>query len=74
MLKKKNKWFKKIRGSYLPISWQAWALYVPFTIFLLTVLLAAVRSEHSVSDSLYMIFPQWVSAAVVLTWIANQKS
>lgn len=72
--KKSTKWFIKTRGSYLPNSWQAWALYVPFVGFLVSVLVAAVRTQHSVSDAVYMVFPQWVAAAVVMTWIAAQKS
>ncbi len=72
--KKSNKWFVKVRGSYLPNSWQAWALYVPFTGFLVTVLVAAGRTQDSVSDMFYMIFPQWVATAVVMTWIASQRS
>ena len=72
--KQTKKWFIKVRGSYLPNSWQAWVLYVPFTIFLVTVLVAAMRNEHSVSDMFYAIFPQWVAAAVVMTWIAARKS
>ena len=71
---KKEVWFKKVRGSYLPASWRGWLTYVPFVIFLLTVLQAALRNEHSVSDSFYVIFPQWVAAAVVMTWLAKQKS
>lgn len=74
MPKKNKKWFIKIRGSYLPNTWQAWVLYIPFTGFLATVLMAAIRTQHSVSDMFYMIFPQWVAAAVVMTWIAKQKS
>lgn len=72
--KQTKKWFIKVRGSYLPNSWQAWVLYVPFTLFLTTVLVAAMRNEHSVSDMFYAIFPQWVAAAVVMTWIAARKS
>jgi hypothetical protein len=72
--KKPTKWFIKVRGSYLPNSWQAWVLYVPFVGFLVTVVIAAVRTQDSVSDMFYMIFPQWVAAAVVMTWIASQKS
>lgn len=72
--KKSTKWFIKTRGSYLPNSWQAWVLYVPFVGFLVSVLVAAVRTQHSVSDAVYMVFPQWVAAAVVMTWIAAQKS
>lgn len=71
---KKGAWFIKVRGSYLPVSWQGWLTYIPFLIFLLTVLVAAVRNQHSASDALYVIFPQWVAAAVVMTWIAARKS
>jgi len=72
--KKKQPWFKKVRGSYLPCSWQGALTYVPFVAFLVTVLVAALRTQHSASDVFYMIFPQWVAAAVVMTWIASRKS
>lgn len=72
--KTNKKWFKKVRGSYLPNSWQGWLTYVPFTGFLLTVLAAAIRNQHSVSDVFYAVFPQWVAAAVVMTWVASKKS
>lgn len=49
-------------------------MYIPFCIFLATVYQAAVRGTHSASDAFYWIFPQWVAAAVVMTWIAKQKS
>lgn len=77
VMKKKQqskKWFVKVRGSYLPNSWQGWLTYVPFVIFLATVFIAVDRNSHSVSDTLYGIFPQWVAAAVVMTWFAKQKS
>lgn len=69
-----KKWFRKVRGSYLPSSWQGWLTYVPYTAFLVSVLIAALRTQHSVSDILYMIFPQWVAATVVMTWVASKKS
>ena len=72
--KQAKKWFIHVRGSYLPHSWEGWLSYIPFTAFLLTVLIAAIRTQHSVSDMFYMVFPQWVAAAVVMTWIAKQKS
>ncbi len=74
MTRKSNKWFTRVRGSYIPINWQGWLTYVPFTGFLVTVLLAAARNQHSVSDMFYAIFPQWVAAAVVMTWLAAKKS
>lgn len=74
MSKQNNKWFVKARGSYLPKSWQGWLLYIPFVTYLVTVFLAVDRTSHSVSDTLYGIFPQWVASGVVMTWIANKKS
>lgn len=74
MKKKQNIWFKKLRGSYIPSSWQGALLYIPFIAFLITVLVAAFRNQHSVSDAFYMIFPEFIAAAIVMTWIAKQKS
>lgn len=73
--RKRNKtWFIRVRGSYLPNSWQGALLYIPFILFLVTVLVAALRTQDSASDVFFMIFPQWVAAAVVMTWIASLKS
>jgi len=71
---RKGALFYKVRGSYLPATWQGWLTYVPFTGFLVTVLVEAIRTQNSVSDMVYMIFPQWVAAAVVMTWLAARKS
>lgn len=73
-LNSSNKWFVRKRGSYLPKSWYGWLTYVVYLLFLISVLQAAVRTQHSVSDVFYSIFPQWVAAAVVMTWIASHKS
>ncbi|MEI7632173.1 MAG: hypothetical protein WCJ60_02525 [bacterium] len=71
----KNKaWFVSVRGSYLPNSWQGWLLYVPFVAFLLSAMSYSMDNKHSTSDVVYAIFPQWVAAAVVMTWIAKSKT
>jgi hypothetical protein len=74
MKKKSNVWFKKVRGSYLPSTWQGWLLYVPFVYFLVVVYMAIDKEGKSAFDVFLIIFPQWVAAAVVMTWIAKQKS
>jgi hypothetical protein len=74
MTKNKRVWFKKVRWSYLPVSWQGIVLYILFIIFLTTILQAAIRNQHSVSDVFYAIFPFWVSAAVVMHWIAGNTT
>jgi len=63
-----------MRGSYLPQTWQGWVSYVPFIIFLVATMQLAVQNESSLSDVFYAIFPQWVAAAVVMTWLAKLKS
>jgi len=71
---KKKAWFNRVRGSYLPCSWQGWLLYVPFVAFLVSVILAAFRNEGSVSDFLYVIFPYFVCSGVVMHWVAGRFS
>lgn len=70
----KQAWFNKVRGSYLPCSWQGWALYLPFAAFLIITLIEAFRGGRSLAGSFYFIFPQYISALVVMHWIAAQTS
>ncbi len=67
-------WFYKVRGSYLPATWQAWLLYIPFTAFLIWTLIWAINTETSTTQAVLIIFPAWIAAAVVMTWIAARKS
>ncbi len=67
-------WFIKIRGSYLPHSWQGWLLYVPYTLFLVGSAVVATSQETSLASTGFVIFSQWVAATVVMTWIAAAKS
>jgi hypothetical protein len=69
-----SKWFIKVRGSYLPANWKGWLTYIPFVAFLLVVLVHAFDVKSNAADIFYMVFPQWVAAAVVMTWIASRKS
>lgn len=71
---KKGAWFYKVRGSYLPGTWQAWLMYVPFVAYLITVLVVAVKTQDTVSSFVFMIFSQYVAAAVVMTWAASRKA
>lgn len=71
---KKGAWFVKVRGSYLPVSWQGWLSYIPFIGFLMLSLFVNTRAGHSVGGALLYIFPQWITAAVAMTWIAARKS
>lgn len=71
---KKGAWFIPLRGSYLPYSWQGWLTYIPFTAFLVYSLVVGFAYTDSNLLAIMYIFPNWVAAAVLMTWIAKQKS
>lgn len=71
---RKDVWFVKKRGSYLPCSWQGWLTYIPFVAYLITSLLVVRHQFSSVITDIYYTLPQWVMAAVILTWVAQRKS
>ena len=71
---KRAKWFRAVRGSYLPATWQGIALYLVFVVFLMASLITAFRTQETAQDGVYFVFPQWICATVVITWIANRKS
>lgn len=71
---KKGAWFYSVRGSYLPGSWQGWLTYVPFVAFLGLSVAHAAHGQHTFWDVVFAVIPEWVAAAVAMTWIARAKS
>ncbi len=63
-----------VRGSYLPASWQGWLTYVPFTAYLAySIIVAFAYTGNNLKAALWIV-PNWTAAAVIMTWIAKQKS
>jgi membrane-anchored glycerophosphoryl diester phosphodiesterase (GDPDase) len=71
---KKGVWFVRVRGSYLPASPIGWLLYIPFAAYLILALVIAARDESSIGPALLFVVPNWIAAAVIMTWIAVRKS
>ena len=67
-------WFKKAGWIYVPASFAGAVLYMLTLIFCITVFIAVDRNSHSNSDTLYGIFPYFVSAFTVLFWVASNSS
>jgi hypothetical protein len=67
-------WFKKSGWIYVPRSVTGFVISVLTIIFCVTVFVAVDRNSHSVSDTLYGIFPYFVSAFTLLFWIAGNTS
>jgi hypothetical protein len=72
--KKKQKWFVPLRGSYLPASRAGWLTYIPFVGYLVCALLAGLHETSSYVAAALFVVPNWVAAAVVMTYVAARHS
>jgi hypothetical protein len=63
-------WFIKVRGSYLPNSWQGWLTYIPFMAYLVAVMVTVNNQTSSWLMKAMMITVQFIAAGVVMTWVA----
>ena len=70
----KKKWFKKVRGSYLPIAREGWLSYIPYIVFVIAIYAyAMIYFGYSVASLLIILFG-WIFAGVVMTWFASTHS
>lgn len=67
-------WFKPWGWIYRPNSWQGIILLLLTLAFCVQVFVAVDRNAHSVSDTLYGIFPYVVPAFMLLDWVASKTS
>jgi hypothetical protein len=67
-------WFKKKAWIYMPISWEGILICLVFIFFCVHIFLAIDAKSHSVSDTLYGIFPFLVPAFLVYIWIGSESS
>lgn len=70
----KSGWFKPWGWICRPHSWQGMIIVMLALIFCVQVFLAVDRYSHSVSDTLYGIFPYVIPAFMLLNWVASKTS
>ena len=70
----KKFWFRPWGWIYRPESWQGLLLTALTIAFCVNVFVAVDHRSHSVSDTLYGIFPFVVPAFMLLNWIASKTS
>lgn len=70
----KAKWFESWDWIYRPISWQGVLVVLLALAFCIQVFVVVDRQSHSVSDTLYGIFPYWAPTLIVLYWVASKTS
>ena len=67
-------WFKPWGWIYRPISWQGILVSLFAIAFSIQVFLAVDSRSHSVSDTLYGIFPYIVPCWMIAYWIATKTT
>jgi hypothetical protein len=72
--KKSSKWFIRIRGSYLPNNSRGWLTYLPYTLYLVGVLVYVYAKHYDTLLSVFIVVPNWVAAAAVMNWVAANHS
>ena len=70
----KTQWFKKAGLVYIPVSVIGTVLYLLTIGFCIAVFTAIDMHSHSNTDTLYGVFPYFVSAFTLLYWVANNTS
>jgi hypothetical protein len=66
--------YRDTKSIHLPSSGVGFLIDILLVLFLLTVVAAANRNSHSVSDMLYSIFPYVVTTFLLREWIAAKLS
>jgi len=69
----KSPWFKKYGWSYWPIHWIGFLILIIFVFFCGHIFLFVDHQSHSVSDTLYGIFPYFVPTFLLYNWIASHN-
>jgi len=70
----KSAWFKRIGWIYLPTSVPGVMVTLITVAFCGQVFFAVDRHSHSVSDTLYGVFPYFACAFLLFDWIAGRTS
>jgi hypothetical protein len=70
----RRQWFKPWGWIYRPTSLAGIAVTVLAALFCVNVFIAVDRHSHSVTDTLYGIFPFIVPTLMLLNWVASKTS
>ena len=67
----KRTWFKRCGWVFLPVSVPGAILMVAALAMALQVFVAIDRHSHSVSDTLYGVFPYYGCIFLLLNWVGS---
>jgi len=70
----KTKWFQRFGWFYVPVSIPRAIVCLLAVLFCCTVFRAVDRHSHSVSDTLYGVFPFFVCTFLMVDWVGAKTS
>jgi hypothetical protein len=68
------RWFKPFGLVFLPVSIPGWMATIFAAAFCAHIFLFVDGHSHSVSDTLYGVFPYWVPTFLLWIWLAGRTS
>ncbi len=66
------RWFRPMGILFVPVSVMGWLATLLAIAFCVQVFIAIDRHAHSVTDTLYGIFPFWAPTFLGLAWLADR--
>ena len=66
------RWFRPLGILFVPISFMGWLSTLLAIAFCGQVFWVIDRHSHSVSDTLYGVFPFWIPTFLLLAWLADR--
>ena len=66
------RWFRPLGSFFVPVSIAGGVITLAAVAFCAQVFWAIDRHSHSVSDTLYGIYPFWLPTLLALAWIADR--
>ena len=70
----KTKWFRRCGWFYFPVSVAGGIVCAVAVLFCFTVFRSVDLHSHSVSDTLYGVFPFFVCTFLLLDWVGGRTS
>ena len=67
-----QRWFSPWGWCFRPVSLIGWVVVALAAIFCVQVFTAIDRHSHSVSDTLYGVFPYLACCFLLLNWLASR--
>lgn len=71
---KDRKWFKRVRSSYIPITWQGGCIYVAYALYIMVVPIVWYTHERTLWNLLTGVIPLTIGAMLITQMIASKNA